>query len=88
MSEERKTEHIRCNECGQSVSSPTPKGTTIRAYVLCPECLEMIPEEIANEFFEQAKNRQRSLGNSFATHHIGPDGQAFTLFWSGTKDSQ
>lgn len=51
-------ETIKCYECGESASSPVPKGTIVRAYVLCPECLEKIPEEIANKFFEAASWRR------------------------------
>jgi hypothetical protein len=54
-------EQIKCYECGDPVSSPVPKGTVIRAYVLCPECLEKIPDEIANQFFFSAGRRRLSL---------------------------
>lgn len=34
------TERIWCMECGKSVSSEVPKGTVVRAWVECPECIE------------------------------------------------
>ncbi len=33
-------ERILCMNCGGSVSSPVPKGTVVRAWVECPECIE------------------------------------------------
>ena len=33
-------ERVLCMNCGKSVSSPVPKGTVIRAWVECPECIE------------------------------------------------
>lgn len=35
------TERILCMGCGKSVSTPVPKDTIVRAYVECPECLEI-----------------------------------------------
>jgi DNA-directed RNA polymerase subunit RPC12/RpoP len=34
------SERIWCMQCGKSVSTPVPKGTVVRAYVECPECIE------------------------------------------------
>jgi DNA-directed RNA polymerase subunit RPC12/RpoP len=34
-----KEKRIWCMNCGKSVSSPVPKGTVVRAYVECPECI-------------------------------------------------
>ena len=31
---------VWCSRCGESVSSPVPKGTVVRAWVECPECIE------------------------------------------------
>lgn len=31
---------IRCSSCGKGVSSAVPRGTVVRAWVQCPECLE------------------------------------------------
>jgi hypothetical protein len=33
-------ERIWCMKCGKSVSTPVPKGTIMRAWVECPECIE------------------------------------------------
>jgi hypothetical protein len=37
---QKATERLRCSGCGQSVSTPVPVGTIVRAYLECPECLE------------------------------------------------
>jgi hypothetical protein len=33
-------EQIHCAECGEAVSTAVPAPTIVRAYVICPECLE------------------------------------------------
>jgi len=40
MSAAEETERIWCMKCGKSVSTPVPKGTLVRAWVECPECIE------------------------------------------------
>ena len=53
MSEEHCT-RLHCSECGKSTSSPfIPLGHDFvqRCYVLCPECLEFVPNNIASRFF-------------------------------------
>lgn len=34
------TEYVRCSGCGKQVSTPVPRGTVIRAWIECPECIE------------------------------------------------
>lgn len=34
------TYRVRCMQCGKSVSSPLRDPVTIRAWVICPECIE------------------------------------------------
>jgi hypothetical protein len=34
------TYRVRCMVCGKSVSSPLPDPVTVRAWVICPECIE------------------------------------------------
>lgn len=34
------TERIHCSDCGKPVSSPVPVGTTVRAWLECPECIK------------------------------------------------
>lgn len=31
--------NLHCNQCGKPVSSPIPKGTIVRAFIQCPECV-------------------------------------------------
>ncbi len=31
---------IHCSTCGKTVSTEVPDGTTVRAYIECPECIE------------------------------------------------
>lgn len=31
---------VACSNCGKGVSSPVPRGTVVRAWVMCPECVE------------------------------------------------
>jgi hypothetical protein len=38
--EEQPLERIRCMECGKTVSTAVPAPTIVRAYVICPECIE------------------------------------------------
>lgn len=46
---------ILCSECGQPVSSAINTNEIIfRGYTLCPDCLEFIPDDIANAFFTAA----------------------------------
>lgn len=48
---------VWCQECGQAVLSiwSDIDVPVIRGYVLCPDCLELIPEDVANAFFNAAK---------------------------------
>ena len=55
------TKHLTCNECGAPVTSPVPQSTITTAYSLCPDCLEAIPDDIANLFFEHAAKRAKAL---------------------------
>lgn len=55
------TRHLECCECGQNATSPVPANTMVRAYILCPECLEQIPDDIANAFFFHAGKRRLML---------------------------
>ena len=55
------TKHLECNECGAPVTSPVPQSTITTAYLLCPDCLEAIPDDIANQFFEHAAKRAKAL---------------------------
>ena len=55
------TKHLECNECGAPVTSPVPLSTITTAYLLCPDCLEAIPDDIANLFFEHAAKRAKEL---------------------------
>lgn len=34
------TYRVRCNVCGKSVSNPLPVAVIVRAWVMCPECVE------------------------------------------------
>ena len=34
------TYRVRCMVCGKSVSSPLVEPVTVRAWVICPECIE------------------------------------------------
>ena len=34
---------ITCSKCGKAVSPELPQGTTIRAWVECPECCARMP---------------------------------------------
>jgi hypothetical protein len=34
------TYRVRCMVCGKSVSSPLTQPVTVRAWVICPECIE------------------------------------------------
>lgn len=44
---------IRCQYCGQPAIGPLPEiKTLVRAIVICPECLEKVPNKIANNFLE------------------------------------
>lgn len=49
---------LTCSECGEDVSSPVPIGTVVAAYLLCVNCLETIPESLANAFFFRAGQRR------------------------------
>lgn len=31
---------VRCMQCGKSVSNPLPVAVIVRAWVVCPECLQ------------------------------------------------
>jgi hypothetical protein len=31
---------LRCTECGKSVSTEVPDETVVRAWLMCPECIE------------------------------------------------
>lgn len=55
------TKHLECNECGTWVTSPVPQSTITTAYILCPDCLESIPDDVANLFFEHAAKRAEAL---------------------------
>ena len=33
-------ERINCSTCGKAVSTEVPDGTTVRAFIQCPECIE------------------------------------------------
>lgn len=46
--------NIVCSECGSPVSSSVSEDTVFRGYTLCPECLELIPDKIADAFFAAA----------------------------------
>lgn len=46
---------LYCVECGSACTSVVPEGTVLRAYLLCPECLERIPHEIADAFLRAAE---------------------------------
>jgi DNA-directed RNA polymerase subunit RPC12/RpoP len=34
------TYRVRCMNCGKSVSTPLVEPVTVRAWVICPECIE------------------------------------------------
>jgi DNA-directed RNA polymerase subunit RPC12/RpoP len=34
------TYRVRCMQCGKSVSSPLAEPVTVRAWVICPECIQ------------------------------------------------
>lgn len=34
------TYRVRCMNCSKSVSSPLTQPVTVRAWVICPECIE------------------------------------------------
>lgn len=34
------TYRVRCMVCGKSVSSPLREPVTVRAWIICPECIE------------------------------------------------
>jgi hypothetical protein len=34
------TYRVRCMQCGKSVSSPLTAPVTVRAWVICPECIQ------------------------------------------------
>ncbi len=36
---------LRCTECGKSVSTEVPDETVIRAWLVCPECIERLVKE-------------------------------------------
>lgn len=36
------TYRVRCLVCGKSVSSPLTEPVTVRAWVICPECIERV----------------------------------------------
>ena len=42
--------HLKCAECRRNVSSKVPDNIILRGIILCPECLEEIPDDIANKF--------------------------------------
>ena len=46
--------------CGKSVSTPVPRDTIVRAYVECPECLEVGP-------LAKAEARARELEANYQT---------------------
>jgi hypothetical protein len=47
---------INCTECGKPAIGPLPDVLCyVRAMVICPECLEKVPDEICNEFLEALK---------------------------------
>lgn len=41
---------IRCNECGKSISTEVPDETIIRAWIVCPECIEGKVKEQTNDY--------------------------------------
>jgi len=41
----QKLERIHCSMCGKSVSTPISRGTEVRAYIKCPECIEKEEDE-------------------------------------------
>lgn len=51
--------NITCSACNSSVSSPVSDDTIFRGYALCPDCLEQIPESIANTFLTAAENSSK-----------------------------
>lgn len=67
---------IVCVECGGNCTSLVPDGTVVRAYVLCPECQERIPEVIVNAFFEAAeaigKQRRAELAAALEAVRANP----------------
>jgi hypothetical protein len=32
---------LRCNRCGKELSTPIPEDTVVRAWIECPECIEV-----------------------------------------------
>lgn len=59
-------QQIYCSECGGGLTSFfTPHGElVVRGYTLCPECLEQIPDKIANTFLKAAKEAGRKVKKS------------------------
>lgn len=41
---------LHCLACGKSVSTEVPEATVLRAVVWCPECIERVPDTIADAF--------------------------------------
>ena len=39
---------LTCFECGKSVSTEVPDDTTVRAWLICPECVELADETALN----------------------------------------
>lgn len=36
---------LRCYECQKSVSSEVPEETVVRAWMVCPECIEQMDKD-------------------------------------------
>lgn len=45
---------LMCDFCGTPVTSGVPFDTIVRAMLMCPECLERVPENLANKFLDSA----------------------------------
>lgn len=46
--------HISCSECGKYAIGPVDLSKIIiRAWIICPECLEKVPKETFDKFIQE-----------------------------------
>lgn len=56
------TEYVQCSACGKQVSTPVPKGTVIRAWIECPECIESRIEKRRGTILDSHSGGQLDTG--------------------------
>lgn len=59
---------ILCNECGKSVSTEVPDETVIRAWTVCPECIE----GKLGLAFQSNKYKYCGCNSNWSTYHHLP----------------